>query len=102
MTAETLIALRRARRLSQRDAALAWGIAVNTIWRWEHDQRQIPLWVEKRFSLEHLLLKKIEVLEKQVASLLSQIPRPERRRMAGVVLGGRSSAARGGRRAARA
>jgi hypothetical protein len=98
MTSEALVALRRARGSSQRDAALAWGIAVNTIWRWEHDQRQIPLWIEKMFEREHPLLKKIEVLEKQVASLSSQIPHPGLARSAGpwlrsVGVGGRAQPA---------
>ena len=103
MTSEVLVALRRARGLSQRDAAVALCIAVNTLWRWENDQRQIPPWVEKRFALEHSLLKKIEVLEKPVASLSSQIPHlgssPGSLPRAVVRLGARTGTVRGGRRA---
>jgi hypothetical protein len=70
MTAETLIALRRARKLSQRAAALAWGVTPNTVYRWEAGLRPIPAWVERMVERERPLLKRIESQEKEIAALL--------------------------------
>jgi hypothetical protein len=72
MTVETLVALRRARGLSQRTAALAWGVAPNTVYRWEASLRPIPAWLERMVEREKPLLKRIESQEKEIAALLLQ------------------------------
>jgi hypothetical protein len=105
MTTQALVALRRARGLSQRTAALEWGVRPHTIYRWESGLRPVPQWLERMAERERVLLSRIESQEKEIAELLLKMhrqfadsPRAERLPM-GVA---RPGAAGGGRRAARA
>jgi hypothetical protein len=101
MTAEALVALRKSRKLSQRTAALAWGVRPNTIYRWEAGLRPIPAWIERMFERERPLLKRIEAQEKEIATLLLQIHRNSPR-VGRLPMGVARPGASGGRRAARA